>query len=78
MYLLDEPTSAMDNASEEKISRSIAEQIENSTLVLITHKASMLKLVDRLIVMDRGSVVADGPKEEVLASLKNGTVRGRG
>lgn len=78
VYLLDEPTSAMDNASEEKISRSIAEQIENSTLVLITHKASMLKLVDRLIVMDRGSVVADGPKEEVLASLKNGTVRGRG
>jgi ATP-binding cassette subfamily C protein LapB len=43
------------------------------TLILITHKTSMLDLVDRLIVMDRGRVVANGPKEMVLSALRSGS-----
>lgn len=77
IWLLDEPTSAMDNGSEELVRRNIAAACEDKTLVVITHKHSMLKLVDRLVVVDKGTIVADGPKADVLDSLKSGTVRGR-
>ncbi len=43
--------------------------IADRTLVLITHKTSMLDLIDRLIILNEGVVVADGPKEEVLRAL---------
>ncbi|MEM7196818.1 MAG: hypothetical protein AAF352_00425, partial [Pseudomonadota bacterium] len=45
------------------------------TLVLITHRYSLLDLVDRLIVLDNGSVVADGPKAQVITAMKQGTIR---
>jgi ATP-binding cassette subfamily C protein LapB len=46
--------------------------IENKTVILITHRASLLEMVDRLIVIDNGTVVADGPKASVLEALKRG------
>jgi ATP-binding cassette subfamily C protein LapB len=46
------------------------------TLLLITHKMHLLNLVDRIIVLERGHVVEDGPKEEVLAKLNSGTISG--
>ncbi len=78
IYLLDEPTAAMDTGSEMKIREQLRKLTEGKTLVLATHKMGMLSLVDRVIVMDRGAIVADGPKEKVLEALKQGKIRGNG
>ncbi|GAD80767.1 type I secretion system permease/ATPase [Vibrio ezurae] len=75
VLLLDEPTSAMDNRSEALIKAELKNLSKQETLVLITHKTSMLEVVDRLIVMSAGTVVADGPKEKVLAELKKGNLK---
>lgn len=74
ILLLDEPTSSLDNASEERIKRMLAEESKNKTLLLVTHRASMLSLVDRLVIVDRGRIVADGPKESVMEALKKGHI----
>ena len=67
---LDEPTSAMDNLTEAAFIRSFRNWLEpDTTLILATHRVSMLELVDRLIVLENGRVAADGPKDKVLASL---------
>jgi len=76
IYVLDEPTSAMDQGSEAQICQQLKISAKDKTLILVTHRSSMLDLVDRLIVLDRGKVVADGPKEKVLAALKSGNIRG--
>jgi ATP-binding cassette subfamily C protein LapB len=78
IVLLDEPTSNMDNSSEAVFKNRLAEVLPGKTLVLITHRSSLLSLVDRLIIVDRGKVVADGPKEEVLTALKQGQIRAAG
>jgi len=75
VLLLDEPTSSMDNASEEAVKQSISHLLEGRTMILVTHRASLLQLVDRVIVMDAGQVMADGPKELVLAALKQGRIK---
>lgn len=72
LLLLDEPSSAMDNRSEELFKARISAQLAGRTLILISHRASLLSLVNRLIVLDQGRVVADGPKEAVLAALARG------
>lgn len=72
ILLLDEPTNAMDNTTEINFKDKIVELLEGKTLILVTHKTSMLSLVDRLIVMNDGRVVADGPKDEVLKALSGG------
>ncbi len=72
ILLLDEPTSSMDNATESRIKESLRDTIEGRTLVIITHRASLLELVNRLIVLDQGRVVADGPRDEILEALRKG------
>ena len=74
VLLLDEPTAAMDNTGEERLKQRLQAVIENKTVVLVTHRASLLSLVDRLIVIDRGQIVADGPKATVMEALKKGQV----
>ena len=74
LLVLDEPTSAMDNSSEERLKRQLQPILHNRTLLLVTHRASMLSLVNRLIVIDGGKIVADGPKEQVLEALRKGHV----
>lgn len=74
ILLLDEPTSAMDNTGEERLKQRLQSVIEHKTLVLVTHRASLLSLVDRLIVIDRGQIVADGPKAAVMEALRKGQV----
>lgn len=69
VLLLDEPSSAMDNRSEEQFKARLAAALGERTLLLVTHRGSLLSLVDRLIVMDQGRIVADGPKAEVLNAL---------
>ncbi|MGR5251849.1 type I secretion system permease/ATPase [Vibrio astriarenae] len=75
VLLLDEPTSAMDNRSEMQIKHQLSQLKSHETLILITHKMSMLDVVDRVIVMEKGLVLADGPKSQVLNDLKSGKVR---
>lgn len=75
IYIFDEPTTAMDNTSESRLLEKLAVEVEDKTLVLVTHKTSLLSLVDRVIVMDQGKIIADGPKASVLEALKKGQLR---
>jgi ATP-binding cassette subfamily C protein LapB len=77
ILVLDEPTSAMDNGAEGRFKARLGEGLEGRTLILVTHRASLLTLVDRLIVLDGGAVVADGPKDQVLRALAAGQIRGQ-
>ncbi len=72
ILLFDDPSNSLDNRSEDNLKVKLAEHTEGKTLVLITHRASMLTLVDRLLVIDNGRVVADGPKEQILKALSGG------
>ncbi|WP_375592777.1 type I secretion system permease/ATPase [Algihabitans albus] len=74
LLLLDEPTSAMDNRSEEQILRNLPLYLEGKTILLITHRISLLRLVDRVLVLDGGRLVIDGPRDEVLARLAEAPV----
>ena len=75
IFVMDEPSNAMDSSSEEGFKKRFLNQLKTQTLILVTHKASMLMLVDRLIVMDGAKIVADGAKEEVLTALKQGQIK---
>jgi ATP-binding cassette subfamily C protein LapB len=75
ILVLDEPTSSMDNSTENAFKAQLAGIVQDKTLLLVTHRNSMLSLVDRLIVMDRGKIVADGPKAGVLDALMKGRVK---
>lgn len=75
VLLLDEPSSAMDNGAEEQFKARLSTELAGRTLVLVTHRSSLLSLVDRLIVVDHGRVVADGAKDAVLAALATGKVQ---
>ena len=74
IMILDEPTSHMDNASEDQLRHRLHDWVQGKTLLLVTHRTSMLSLVDRLLVLDNGKVVADGPKEAVIDALRKGRV----
>ncbi|UVE45836.1 type I secretion system permease/ATPase [Pseudomonas chlororaphis] len=74
ILLLDEPTSAMDNTGEERLKQRLQAVVEAKTVVLVTHRASLLSLVDRLLVIDRGQILADGPKAVVMEALKKGQI----
>tara|TARA_E500000178_G_C16930683_1_gene711536 strand:- start:429 stop:1328 length:900 start_codon:yes stop_codon:yes gene_type:complete len=70
VLLLDEPTASMDTRLEELVMKHLFEQLpDDSVIVLATHKAGVLKHVNRIVVMDSGKVTLDGPKQEVLDYL---------
>lgn len=70
ILLLDEPTASMDTRLEEFVMQHLFDQLpDDSVIVLATHKAGVLKHVNRIIVMDSGKVTLDGPKQEVLDYL---------
>ena len=74
ILILDEPTSHMDNSSEDQLRQRLHSWVQGKTLLLVTHRTSMLSLVDRLVVLDNGKVVADGPKDAVIDALRKGRV----
>ncbi|EPJ87104.1 ABC transporter, transmembrane region [Pseudomonas sp. CFII64] len=74
IMLLDEPTSHMDNGSEDVLRQHLYELMPGKTLLLVTHRMSMLTLVDRLVVIDSGRIVADGPKDAVIEALRKGQI----
>ena len=73
VIILDEPTSAMDSGTEQQLMVRLKLLFEHKTVIIITHRGTLLSLVDRVIVIDSGRIVADGPKEEVLKTAKTGT-----
>ncbi len=77
LLILDEPTSNMDNRSESLVKQELGRLSPNTTLILVTHRTTMLDVVERIVVMEQGSIVADGPREQVLELLRSGKIRVR-
>ena len=74
ILLLDEPTASMDHASEEAVKQQLRRHAAGKTMIVITHRTSLLDLVDRIIVVDAGRIVADGPKAQVVEALRQGRI----
>jgi ATP-binding cassette subfamily C protein LapB len=74
LLLLDEPTSAMDFSTEAHVTQKLSAFAQGKTVVLVTHRTSMLSLVQRVIVVDGGRIVADGPRDRILEALQAGRV----
>ncbi len=74
ILLLDEPSSAMDHQSEDALKARLKNFSQGKTVVLVTHRTSLLELVDRLIVIDNGQIMADGPKSQVVEALQSGRI----
>ena len=72
MLLLDEPTASMDHSSEEAVKTQLRSYAEGRSMIVITHRTSLLDLADRIIVIDGGKVVADGRKAQVVEALRQG------
>jgi ATP-binding cassette subfamily C protein LapB len=74
ILLLDEPTGSMDHSSEDTIKRNFQQFATGKTMVIVTHRTTLLELVDRIIVIDNGRIVADGPKARVVEALRQGRI----
>jgi ATP-binding cassette subfamily C protein LapB len=74
ILVLDEPSSSMDNRTETRMKTNLKNLLAGKTLVLITHRGSLLDLVERIIIIDNGAVVADGPRDQVLSAMKSGQI----
>jgi ATP-binding cassette, subfamily C, bacterial LapB len=74
VLLLDEPTSAMDFSTEAQVTQRMSQFAQGKTVVLVTHRTSMLALVNRVIVVDGGKIVADGPRERIMEALQAGRI----
>lgn len=74
VFVCDEPTNAMDVQAEQSFTNHIAQYSKSKTLVLITHRQQLLSLVDRLILIDQGKVMLDGPRDKVIEAIARGAV----
>jgi ATP-binding cassette subfamily B protein/ATP-binding cassette subfamily C protein LapB len=72
ILILDEPTTGLDIGLENSVIQNLKPIVEDKTLLLITHRYSALKLVDRVIVINSGAIVADGKRDEILKMLQGG------
>ena len=75
IILLDEPTASIDPGSERRLYQHLQDVCKGKTVILITHKGTVLGLVDKIILMDRGKIVAAGPRDEILQKLQSGHFR---
>ena len=75
ILILDEPTSGIDVGTEKIFLANVSKTLRGKTLVLITHRASLLPLAERIIILDQGRVVADGPRAKVLEALNKGEIK---
>jgi ATP-binding cassette subfamily C protein LapB len=74
IMLLDEPTSAMDFSSEQQFKERLKTIAAHKTVIIVTHRNSLLDLATRVIVFDDGKVVADGPRDQVIQALQSGRI----
>lgn len=72
--LLDEPTSSMDQSTETWVKNKLQTYADSKTVILITHRTTLLPLVDRIIVIDGGQIVADGQRDKVVEALRQGRI----
>ncbi|MDQ7042793.1 MAG: ATP-binding cassette domain-containing protein, partial [Sulfurimonas sp.] len=72
IILLDEPTNAMDQITEERLLKNLKKEFKDKTTIIVTQKMTLLQIADRIIVMDAGRIVIDAPKEEAIQKLKGG------
>lgn len=75
ILLFDEPTSAMDVQNEAAVIRRLKEEMSDRTMIIITHRTSLLELVDRVIVIEDGKVAADGPKSLLSRHMQSAGAR---
>jgi len=74
LLLMDEPTGSMDHSTEMAVKQQLAQFIEGRTWIVVTHRNSLLEMVDRILVIDNGRIVADGPRASVVAALQQGKI----
>jgi ATP-binding cassette subfamily C protein LapB len=74
IILLDEPTSAMDHSTEDAVKNRLMQAAAGKTVVLITHRSTLFDMANRIIVVDSGRIVADGPKDQVIEALRTGKI----
>ena len=74
IVLLDEPTSAMDHSTEDAVKNRLMQAVAGKTVILITHRSTLFDMANRIIVVDSGRIVADGPKEQVIEALRSGKI----
>lgn len=74
ILLLDEPTSAMDFSSEQQFKQRLKSMAAHKTVLIVTHRNSLLDLATRVIVVDDGRIVADGPRDQVIQALQSGRI----
>lgn len=75
ILIMDEPSSSMDNRTELELKNNLKGILKGKTLLLITHRASLLDLVDRIIVIGEGIILADGPSNQVIEALRSGQLK---
>ena len=74
VLMFDEPTSAMDFSTEHGFKDRLRQFAAHKTVVIVTHRTSLIDLATRIIVVDDGRIVADGPREQVVEALQSGRV----
>ncbi|MGA1104646.1 MAG: type I secretion system permease/ATPase, partial [Pseudomonadales bacterium] len=74
LVLMDEPTGSMDHSTEVAVKRSLTQFVDGRTWIVVTHRNSLLEMVDRIIVIDNGRIVADGSRQSVIAALQQGKI----
>ncbi len=74
VLLMDEPTGSMDHSTEVAVQKHLAEFVKGRTWLVVTHRNSLLSMVERIIVIDQGKLVADGPRETVIEALQQGRI----
>ena len=74
ILLMDEPTGSMDHSTESAVKKQLKEFVQGRTWLVVTHRNSLLEMVDRIIVIDNGKLVADGPRDNVIQALQQGKI----
>jgi len=76
IMILDEPTESLDHSAEVSLCKNLKQAGQDRTMVMITHRSQMIDQATRIIVIDNGQIVADGPKQEVIDALRSGRISG--
>jgi len=74
ILIMDEPTGGTDQSTERAIIENLKAYMEGRTLIVVTHRNSLLALADRILVIDAGKVVADGQRDAVISALREGKI----
>jgi len=74
ILLMDEPTGSMDHSTEITVKEHLKEFVRGRTWLVVTHRNSLLEMVDRILVIDNGKLVADGPRDTVVQALQQGKI----